>query len=66
MYRLSVITNKQEFVKKLLSFGCFNFGNSEKGQKLDGKAEIEGKIDGSSEMLPLLRPSPLVLDWPKD
>ena len=29
----------------------FNFGNSEIGQKLDGKGEIEEKIDGNSEML---------------
>ena len=41
--RLSLIANKQEFVKKN-TFCCFNFGNSEKGQKLDGKAEIEEKI----------------------
>ena len=51
--RLSLIANKQEFVK---TFCCFNFGNSEIGQKLDGKAEIREKIDGSLEMLPPLRP----------
>ena len=49
------MANKQEFVEKL-SFCRFNFGNSEIGQKLDGKAEIEEKIDGNSEMLPPLRP----------
>ena len=36
-----------------------NFGNSEIGQKLDGKGEIEEKIDGNSEMLTPLRP-PLI------
>ena len=46
---LSIIVNKQEFVKKK-TFCCFNFGNSEIGQKLDGKAEIEKKIDRNSEM----------------
>ena len=44
------MANKQEFVEKL-SFCRFNFGNSEIGQKLDGKAEIEENIDGNSEML---------------
>ena len=53
--RLSLIANKQEFVKKK-TFCCFNFGNSEIGQKVDGKAEIEEKIDGNSELLPPLRP----------
>ena len=48
---MSLIANKQEFVKKK-TFCCFNFGNSEIGQKLDGKAEIEEKIDGNSVMLP--------------
>ena len=50
VYRLSLVANKQEFVKKL-SFCRFNFGNSEIGQKLDGKVEIEEKIDGNLEML---------------
>ena len=50
VYRLSIMANKQEFVEKL-SFCRFNFGNSEIGQKLDGKAEIEGKIYENSEML---------------
>ena len=31
------------------------------GQKLDGKAEIEEKIDGNSEMLPPLRPPPMMI-----
>ena len=53
--RLSLIANKQEFVKKKI-FCCFNFGNSEIGQKLEGKAEIEEKIDQNSEMLPLSPP----------
>ena len=41
--RLSLIANKQEFVKKKI-FCCFNFGNSEIRQKLDEKIEIEEKI----------------------
>ena len=40
VYRLSLLANKQEFVKKL-SFCWFNFGNSEIGPKLDGQADIE-------------------------
>ena len=43
------MANKQEFC-------CFNFGNSEIGQRLDGKAEIEEKIYGNSEMLPPCAP----------
>ena len=64
MYRLSLIANKQEFVKKL-SFCRFNFGNSEIGQQLDGKAEIEEKIEGNSEMLPPPAPPPqsLYIAW---
>ena len=56
MYRLSLIANKQELktsVKKL-SFFCFNFGNSEIGLKLDGKAEM---IDGNSK----IRPPPYIV-----
>ena len=55
MYRLSLIAKKQEFVKKL-SFCRFNIGNSEIGQKLDGKAETEEKLNGNWEMLAPLRP----------
>ena len=52
---LSLIANKQEFVIKK-TFCCFNFGISEIGQKLDGKAEIEEKFYGNSEMLPPCAP----------
>ena len=49
--RLSLIANKQECVKKdILLFQFRKFG------KVDGKAEIEEKIDGNSELLPPLRP----------
>ena len=46
-----MIANRQEFVKKN-SFCCFNFRNSEIGEKLDGKAEIEENIDKNSEAYP--------------
>ena len=61
MCRLSLIANKQEFVKKK-TFCCFNFGNSEIGQKVDGKAEIEEKIEGNLELLPPLRPPLKIID----
>ena len=48
--------SKQTRVCQKKIFCCFNFGNSEIGQKVDGKAEIEEKIDGNSELLPPLRP----------
>ena len=48
--------SKQTRVCQKKTFCCFNFGNSEIGQKLDGKVEIEENIDGNSEMLPPCAP----------
>ena len=59
VYRLSLIANKQEFVKKRY----FVVSISEIGQKVDGKAEIEEKIDGNSEMLSPLRPPSIGLKF---
>ena len=48
--------SKQTRVCQKKTFCCFNFENSEIGQKLDGKAEIEEKIDENLEILTPLRP----------
>ena len=40
-----------EQTKVCKKFFCIDFGNSEIGQKSDGKTEIEEKNDGNSEML---------------
>ena len=55
---MSIESNsKQTRICQKKKFCCFNFENSEIGQKLDGKAENEEKIDGDSEMLPPCAPS---------
>ena len=41
-----MIANRQKFVKIVIF--CIDFGNSEIGQKIDGKTEIEEKNDGNS------------------